>query len=613
MGHQKLVANILKDVGGAGNIETMTHCATRLRLKLKDDHKVNTDALEKLPGVFNVVHRNGQLQIVIGNEVFGVYNELAQQISSNNSHSGNKTKKKFKFSDIFEVISSIFVPCIPIISGCGILKGFLSLFLAFGWLEATSQTYIILNIIGDAGFYFLPFLLAYSTAQRFKVNPFYAVVLAGVLLHPDLTTLFDSGETVRFLGLTVTGARYASSVIPIILAVWVMHYVQDFFERYIPKVLQIIFVPFCTLLTMALVTLIFIGPLGTVIGDWIAVGLMFLEDKVNWLIPTLIGAFTPLLVMTGMHYSLFPLVFQQLASYGYQTIVTGMLPSNTAQAAAALAVGIKSKNKDLKDLGFSSSFTALLGITEPALYGVTMKLKKPFYAVMIGGALGGFFMGINNVHSFTPNGISLLQIGVYLGGNSLNNVIYVLISSVIAFASTFILTLVFGFEDPANEKNPPRTLPKEEHFKSIVYAPISGKTRELKTVNDPTFASEVMGKGIAIVPENGQLVSPVSGTVTALFYTNHSIGITSDDGLKILIHIGIDTVELDGKGFVARIKKGDKVSIGQPLIDFDLPYINEQNYDPTIMLIITNSSDYLEIVPTSAIEVRNGDKLLTAL
>lgn len=614
MDYKQLASEILKNIGGVGNVDSVTHCATRLRFQLKDESKADAAAIEKLKGVFSVVNKNGQFQVVIGNNVPNVYRELVNIGHFDTvSNSGNSVKKKFKISDIFEIISSIFVPCIPAIAGCGLLKGFLSLFVTFGWIDAASQTYAILNIMGDAGFYFLPMLLAYTTAQRFKVNPFYAVVLAGVLLHPNLSTLLGAGETVKFLGMTVTNARYSSSVIPVILAVWVMHYVQSFFERYVPKSLRIIFVPLCTLLVMAPITLIFIGPLGTVIGDLLAKGIMFLDGKASWLIPTLIGAFTPLLVMTGMHYSLFPGVFQQLAASGYQTITPGMLPSNIAQAGAALAVGVKSKNKEMKELGFSTGVTALMGITEPALYGVTMKLKKPLYAVMMGGALGGFFMGITNVHSFTPNGASLLQIGVYFGGDSINNVLYVLIGSAIAFAASFILTFVLGFDDPKNEENKSDAVSKEEHVKSVVLAPVSGKTVALKDTSSQTFSSEVMGKGIAIVPDNETVVSPVEGTVTALYHTNHSIGITSSNGIEILIHVGIGTVELDGKGFIASVKQGDKVKAGQELLKFDAAFIKENGYDPTTVIIITNSSDYLEIIPTEAAEVKAGDRLITIL
>lgn len=619
MDFKKLAADILENIGGEKNVQNVTHCATRLRFHLVDDSKANKEAIENLKGVFSVVNKSGQFQVIVGNDVPNVYKELVKLGNFSSSAPVKEEKKKFKLTDLFDIISSIFVPVVPALAGCGLLKGILSLLTTFGLLDTASQTYIILSIVGDAGFYFLPMMLAYTSAQKFKANPFYAVVMASVMLHPNLSVLFESKEAIHFLGLPVTVAKYASSVIPIILIVWVMSYVQRFFEKYVPKAVKLIVVPLCTFLIMVPVALIVLGPLGTIVGDALAGAILFLDGKVSWLIPTIIGGLTPLMVMTGMHYSLFPGVFQQMATVGYQTIFPGMVVSNLCQGAASLAVALKAKNKELKELAFSVGVTALLGVTEPALYGVTMKLKRPLYAVLAGGAAGGFYMGLTGVRAFAPNGASILQIGVYIGGDGFSNVINLLIGVVIGFVITFILTLILGFEDSDKEKSVEKVEKAEEKkletksAKTVISSPLNGELVALNTVNDETFASEVMGKGVAIIPADGKVVSPVDGEISALFGTNHAIGLTSKEGVEVLIHIGIDTVELNGEGFTAHIKQGDKVKKGDLLVEFDLDFIKEKGYDPTTMMIITNSANYLEFIPAKETHLKQGDKALVVI
>ncbi len=613
MDYKKLASEIIENIGGAENVENVTHCATRLRFHLVDDSKADKEKIEHLKGVFSVVDKNGQFQVVIGNDVPNVYGEIVK-LGNFSDGKESSEKKKFKITDIFDVIASIFVPLIPAIAGCGLLKGLLSLFTTFGWIDAASQTYTILNLVGDAGFYFLPVLLAFTAAKRFKTSPYLAVVLAGVLLHPNLQELFNAGEPIRFLGLPVTVARYASSVIPIILIVWILSYVNRFFEKYVPKAIRVVISPLCTLLVMTPLALVVLGPIGTIVGDYIAKGIIFLDGKASWLIPTIIGGTTPLLVMSGMHYSLFPGVFQQLSSVGFQTITPGMLPSNLSQAAASFGVAVKAKNKELKELATSCGITALLGITEPALYGVTLKLKRPLYAVLIGGAVGGFIMGITGVRSYTPNGASLLQIGVYIGGDGLGNVVRALLSVAVAMVVTFVLTIIFGFdEEEESTAMPVETKKANKSGKTTIYSPVDGKLVDLKEVNDETFSSEVMGKGIAVIPENGKVVAPFDGTVSALFATKHAIGLVSDQGVEVLIHIGIDTVELNGEGFQAFVKQGDHVKKGDALIEFDLNMIQEKGYDPTVMIIVTNSSNYFEIVPATEPEISSSEKILTVI
>ncbi|MFD3447097.1 beta-glucoside-specific PTS transporter subunit IIABC [Microbacteriaceae bacterium 4G12] len=615
MNFKELAIEILEKVGGEKNVSYLTHCATRLRFNLKDTSTVNIEEVKKIKGVFGAVNKGGQFQVIIGNDVPSVYKELMKLGNlQKDSGSDDKTESKGKISAVFDVIAGIFVPIVPAIAGCGLLKAFLSLLTATGMMSAKSQTFFVLSFVADTAFYFLPIFLAYTSAIKFKCSPYLAMVLGGILLHPNFTALVAAGKPVELFGLPVTLAKYGSSVIPIILIVWALSYVQRFFERIMPKSIKIVFVPLCTVLIMAPIALIAIGPLGTIIGHALAGGIMFLDSKSPWIIPLIMGAFSPLLVMTGMHYSLFPAVFAQLAAQGYQTILPGMLVSNVAQGAAALCVGIRSKNSELKQLGTSTGTTALLGITEPALYGVTMKLKKPLYAVLIGGGCGGLYEGITGVKSFTPNGAALPQLAVYIGPE-MSNIVNVIIAVCISFVVTFVVTWILGFEDPVNEEEVQEVIEEKKALKNkiSISSPLIGKSIPLSDVNDETFASEIIGKGIAIEPTEGKVVSPVNGKIATIFKTKHAIGITSEDGVELLIHIGLDTVELGGEHFTAHVKDGDSINIGDLLVEFDLEEIKSKGYDVITPVIITNTDHYLEVLPSDYKDVKYGETILTIL
>ncbi|MFP3414836.1 beta-glucoside-specific PTS transporter subunit IIABC [Bacillus sp. SIMBA_074] len=618
MDFKKIAVEILEKVGGVKNVGYVTHCATRLRFNLKDSSKVNKDEVKQIKGVFGAVENGGQFQVIVGNDVSNVYKELMTLGNfQNGSATDNKNKPKGT-SAIFDVVAGIFVPLIPAIAGCGLLKAFLSLFIAIGIMSTDSQTYYVFSFVADTAFYFLPILIAYTAAIKFKCSPYLAMIFGGILLHPNFSALVSAGKPVEFLGLPLTLAKYGSTVVPIILIVWAMAYVQRFFERFVPKTIKLIFVPLFTIVVMTPIALIFIGPLGNVVGEVLASGILFLDSKASWVLPLIMGAFTPLLIMTGMHYSLYPALFAQLASQGYQTIIPGMLVSNVAQGAAAICVGIKSKNSELKQLGTSTGITALLGITEPALYGVTMKLKKPLYAVMIGGASGGLYAGLTAVKSYTPNGGGLPQLAVYIGPE-MSNIVNIIIAVCISFVVTFVVTWILGFEDPVNEDEVQEIIGenKEEKTRLMnkvnISSPLFGEVRPLSQVNDESFASEILGKGIAIEPVEGKVVSPVNGKITTIFRTKHAIGITSEDGVEILIHIGLDTVKLGGEHFTAYVKDGDSISMGDLIVEFDLEKIKSKGYDVITPIVITNTDNYLDVLPVDNKSVEYGKTILTIL
>lgn len=611
MNFERIAKEVLENVGGANNVAHVTHCVTRLRFNLKDDSKADIDKIKKIKGVMGQVNKGGQFQVIIGNDVSDVYKELLKlgNFKSSNNQEEEKGAKKGIITSVFDTIAGIFTPIIPAIAGCGMLKAFLGLFVALGLISTETQTYYIFSFISDAAFFFMPLLLAYTAGIKFKTSPFLAMVIGGVLLHPSFSALVSAGEPVSFLGLPVRLVNYSSSVIPIILIVWLMSYVEKLANKFIPKVLRLVFVPLIVITVTAPIGLIVIGPLGTVIGDVLASGIIFIDSKATWTLPLIMGGLTPLIVMTGMHYSLYPALFTQLATLGYQTLMPGMLISNVCQGAAALCVSIKSKNSELKQLASSTGITALLGITEPAMYGVNLKLKKPLYAVLCGGALGGLYAGLTAVKGYTPSGSGLPGIAAYIGPE-MSNVVNILIACGIGFVATFIITWFIGFEDEAVEEiSDVKALKNKISIKS----PVKGEAVPLSQVDDPTFAEEIMGKGIAIIPTEDEIFSPINGTVSLVFNTKHAIGLKTEDGAEVLIHIGLDTVKLNGEHFTTFVKSGDKVKVGDKLVEFDREAIKNKGYDIITPIIITNSSDYLDIIPKDVTSVNQGDEVLAIL
>lgn len=617
MDYAKLANSILKNVGGETNVLNLTHCATRLRFTLKDVSKANEDTIKKTKGVMGVVNKGGQLQVVIGNDVNHVYNEVLKLGNFEKASSTESGEKNGIVATVLDTIAGIFTPILPAITGAGMLKAVLTLLTTFKLMSPDSQSYYILSFISDAAFYFLPVILAYTSATKFKCNPFMAMSIGGVLLHPNLSALFAKGEPVSFLGLPVTNASYSSSVIPIILAVWVMSYIERFADKISPKPIKFFTKPLITLLIVAPITLIVLGPLGTIIGGYVASAINLINSHAAWAVVLIMGAFSPLLVMTGMHYALFPIVITAIATNGFENILgPGMLAANVAQGAAALCVAVKTKNSDLKQLASSSGFTAVLGITEPAMYGVNLKLKKPFLGVMIGGGVAGLYAGITGVVGYVMAPPGLAALPIFIGPNS-SNLINAIITCGIAFAVTFIVTWVLGFEDPAEE------IDDEEVDEEVavtrtslaskinISSPISGQVVPLAQVNDETFAQEIMGKGIAVMPKEGRVVSPINGTVSMVFNTKHAIGLLSEEGAQILIHIGLDTVKLDGKHFEAHVKAGDVVKKGDLLVEFDKDAIKSEGYDIITPMIITNSANYVDVVSKDIKQVNEGDLLLT--
>ena len=625
MDYKKLAYDLLPLVGGSDNISKLTHCATRLRFEFCDRSKVDAGAIEKTQGVISVVEKGGQFQVVVGNDVPITYRALINEMggtagkASGNSGSdaGSEEEKPSVINRIVSVISTTFTPVIPALIGGGMIKAVLSILVLCG-LDDTSSTYAILNLISDAAFYFMPILLAYGAAIKFECNPVLAMTLACALLHPTWSVMVSAGESIDFFHIPVRLVDYSYSVIPIILSIWIMSYVEKLAEKYTPSIIKFFLKPLIILFVSVPIALLIVGPFGSFLNTVVESAANAINARASWLLPMLMGAFQPFLVLTGTAWAMTPIATVQISSLGYEIVNgPGMLASNIAQGGATLAVALKTKDKQLKQLASSSGFTAVMGITEPCLYGVILKLKKPLIASMIGGGVGGVYAGISGLvrYAFVSPGLAALP--AFIGENPMN-IVHAVITCIISFAAAFAATWIMGFDDlaekstkPAGEDAPDSqsSTGKISHSAEVV-SPLNGTIVPLSEVHDAVFSQKVLGDGIAVLPLDGTVYAPADGTVTTLFETKHAIGLESAQGAEILIHIGIDTVNLEGKYFTTHVKTGDSVKKGDLLVTFDKAAIEQEGYETITPVLITNTEHYTRIEASSGQDIKAGDLLL---
>lgn len=620
MNYENLAKSILEKIGGKENVSNLTHCATRLRFNLKDNSKAKTSEIKNINGVMGVVDKGGQYQVIIGNDVNHVYKEVVKIANLDNmsSNASEEVDDRKPIAKVIDTITGIFTPILPAITAAGMMKAVLALLTAFKLVTTDSQSYQIVNFMADSAFYFLPILLANSAAKKFKCNQYLAMMLGGMLLHPTFVTMVntakEAGTSISVFGLPISLASYSSSVLPIILGVWFMSYVEPIADKVSPKAIKFFTKPLITAVVTGIVLLVVIGPLGYIISDKIGLAIKTLETYASWLVPTLIGGLTPLLVMTGTHYGLIPIGINNRMTMGYDTIIyPGMLASNVSQGGAALAVALKTKNSEIRQLASSAGITAVCGITEPALYGVNLRFKTPLYSSMIGGAVGGLFLGLFRVCNYSGGSPGFLTLPSYIGGDTMMNFVYACIGAVISVAVSFVSCLVLYKDKEEVTVNEDENVQRSLGNEIIIASPMKGEIMPLNEVNDETFASEMMGKGVAIKPVDGKVVSPINGIVQTIFKTKHAIGLKSEDGTEILIHIGMDTVQLEGKHFKAYVKDGDKVKIGDTLIEFDTEAIKKEGYELTTPVIVTNTNDYLEVLARGVKKVNTGDAIISII
>lgn len=602
MTYQETAKAIFEAVGGEQNIQEVTHCITRLRLVLKDDKQVVDQKIKLIPNVIGVMRQNGQYQIILGNDVNNYYKAfmtLGQFHETDMSSSAGQ--KQSVIEGLIETIASVITPLIPALLGGGMLKVVGILVPMLGLAGTDSQTVAFINFFGDAAYYFMPIMIAYSTAARFKVTPVLAATVAGILLHPAFVTIVAAGKPMALFGAPVTPASYGASVIPILIMVYLMQYIEREVNRFVPSVMKSFLQPTLIIFISGFLALVVIGPLGVIIGQGLSNSLLAIYHIAPWLALAILGAIMPLVVMTGMHWAFAPIFLAASVATPDVLILPAMLASNLAQGSAAVAVACQSKQKQTRQVALAAGLSALLaGITEPALYGITLKFKKPLYAAMISGGLVGAYIGFVNIASYTFVVPSLIGLPQYISPTSSANFTNALIAAGLTIALTFTLTWFFGIDeevDQAGSADSDSTPVKSGlSAKQSIYAPMVGTVLPLSEVPDETFSSKLLGEGLAILPNEEYVYAPFDGEVITLFPTKHAIALKNTKGVDVLIHVGIDTVELKGQGFEQLVKAGDAVKQGQPLLRVDLEFIRSKGYSLVTPFVVTNSSEQLEII-----------------
>ncbi|MEB8417908.1 beta-glucoside-specific PTS transporter subunit IIABC [Enterococcus casseliflavus] len=578
---------IVELIGGKENIAHLEHCSTRLRFTLKDNSLVQKDALEKVDGVIGV-RQNVQCQVIIGNDVVEVYDEVMNVLGHElTADGGSECKQKQSWGTVLlDFIISIFQPLIPAVAGGGVLKSLLLLASVTGLMDNTSQTYQILNLIGGAPLYFLPILVAITTANKLKVNQLVAVSAVGALILPELTTLLTDGAA--FMGFGLQNIAYASQVFPAILTVLFYAQIEKLFTRISPKPIRIFFVPMMSLVITVPVALLILGPLGFEVGTIFSAAIIWLYAHLGWVATGILAAVLPLMVVTGMHKAMIPYAVSSMSEMGAELLyLPASLAHNIAEAGACFAVSVRTKDQKLRSTAVSAGISALFGITEPALYGVTILHKRVLYGVMASSLVGGAVAGLFAIKAFALVGPGLASITMFVDEANPMNLVWALVTLGVSFAVSFVLVL-FLFKDKVVENKTTVADPKAE----VLSKPVDGQVVALSEVNDEVFSSGMIGEGFGIIPTSGELIAPEDGEITMLFETNHAIGLKTRNGAELLFHIGLDTVQLEGKHFTPYVKAGDQVKQGQPLIQFDLDAIKAAGFDPIVICVVTNQENF---------------------
>ena len=579
---------IVELIGGKENIAHLEHCSTRLRFTLKDNSLVQKDALEKVDGVIGV-RQNVQCQVIIGNDVVEVYDEVMNVLGHElTADGGSEGKQKQSWGAVLlDFIISIFQPLIPAVAGGGVLKSLLLLASVTGLMDNTSQTYQILNLIGGAPLYFLPILVAITTANKLKVNQLVAVSAVGALILPELTTLLTDGAA--FMGFGLQNIAYASQVFTAILTVLFYAQIEKLFTRISPKPIRIFFVPMMSLVITVPVALLILGPLGFEVGTIFSAAIIWLYAHLGWVATGILAAVLPLMVVTGMHKAMIPYAVSSMSEMGAELLyLPASLAHNIAEAGACFAVSVRTKDQKLRSTAVSAGISALFGITEPALYGVTILHKRVLYGVMASSLVGGAVAGLFAIKAFALVGPGLASITMFVDEANPMNLVWAMVTLGVSFAVSFVLVL-FLFKDKVVENKTTVADPKAE----VLSKPVDGQVVALSEVNDEVFSSGMIGEGFGIIPTSGELIAPEDGEITMLFETNHAIGLKTRNGAELLFHIGLDTVQLEGKHFTPYVKAGDQVKQGQPLIQFDLDAIKAAGFDPIVICVVTNQENFM--------------------
>lgn len=630
-----LAKDIVAHVGGKDNIVNVRHCVTRLRFVLKDENKADTEYLKSRDGIVTVVKAGGQYQVVIGNHVPDVYSAVLEQgvsgVGSIEANEVDDVPKGNLFDRFVDLVSGIFQPFLGPLAAAGIIKGIVAILASgLGLNASNSALYVILNAAGDGFFQFLPILIAITSARKFKVNEFTAIAIAGALVYPDLATTVTGLSKAGFahvLGIpfSLPTGGYLSTVMPSILAIWVASLIEKYIRKITPDVVKLFIVPFVTILITVPLTFLLVGPIANMVADGLSAIFKVIMDFSPLLYGLVLGVAWQVMVMFGLHWAVVPLAILEIGTKGHSAILTPALLPNFTQTGVLLAILMKSKEDKVKSISMPALISSIFGVTEPAIYGVTLPMRTPFIISCITSGFIGAAMMYFKVSTYSiAMGIFLYPSLVDPKTGELSPMFAAIVLSILAIIIAFIIQLFIPiptlFAQPEESKgthsnsNETKEIPELKEIKQeILASPLIGHVVKLEDVPDEVFASGAMGKGIAINPTDGIVVSPANAEVTLLFPTKHAIGLKTENGAEILIHIGMDTVSLAGKGFTSFVEVGQKVSAGEKLIEFDVNTIKAAGLPVVTPIIVTNSADYKDILTTQETVVNIGDYLLTTL
>ncbi len=633
--YDALARIIIQNIGGKSNVIGLTHCITRLRFKLKDESKANTEVLKNTEGIVTVIQSGGQYQIVIGNhvpDVFAVVNEIGRFGAAGEAAAEEPKEKMSPGAALIDVISGVFAPTLGVLAATGMIKGLLALFAYFNIISSDGGTYQLLYAVADGFFHYLPILLGLTAAKKFNVNQFTGMALGAALLYVDdvlalaslepistifAGTSFATNVYTTFLGMPVLlpSSGYASSVIPIILAVYVASKVEAFWKKRIPDVVKVFLVPMLTLAICTPLTFLVVGPIASFLTSLIGLVMSAIFGLSPLIAGIVLGSFWQVLVIFGLHWSMIPIAMANYSNFGYDFVLSPMFAASFAQTAVVLAVLLKTKDQKTKSLCIPAFISGVFGVTEPAIYGITLPRKKPFLISCIAAAVGGGIIGAAGVNSYMIGGMGVFGFPSYINNatKDISGMIWVLIGVAAAVVIAFVTTMAtYNDAAPKNADRENGKRPSAAGYGTIL-SPLKGEVKELSELDDQAFSSGVLGNGVAILPAEGKLMSPVDGEIMSLFSTGHAIGLKADFGAEILIHIGMDTVKLEGRYFTKRAEQGDKVTKGQLLLEFDLDAIQEAGYSVLSPVVVTNQEDYADIVYEAGKNVEYGEELITLL
>ena len=635
--YHELAKEIVKNVGGKENISGLVHCITRLRFTLKDEGKAKDDVLKAMEGVVTVMKSGGQYQVVIGNHVPEVFEDVMELIDlKEDGGQGEKEKKGRLLDRAIDVVSGIFQPILGIMAACGMLKGLNTLLVALGLYSAECGGYLIINAAGDALFTFLPLFLGYTAAKKFGLKPMLGLAIGAAMCYPGIQsgtlsagmepmysllegTMFASPVYINFFGIPVISVDYTGTVIPVILAVWFASKCEKFFNKLIPDLVKFFFVPMLTLLVTLPVSVIFLGPVATFGSTLISEFTLAIRGFSPLLAGAVVGLTWQILVIFGMHWGFIPVYINNVMTLGYDNVMMPFFACTFATSAVVLAIFFKTKDKKLREMAIPNFISGIFGVTEPAIYGILLPLKKPFIISCIAGGIGGAFYGHFNFRKFILGGMGIFELPNMMNPDgTMGNIIVAFAGIGISMAAGFLLTMLFYKErketaETAKVSATGVAAVKGKDGKIALASPLKGKVLKLSEVKDEAFASGVLGQGAAVEPEEGVLYAPADGTVSALFPTGHAIGLTTQTGLELLMHVGMDTVQLDGKGFKAFVETGETVKQGQKLLEFDRKLISEAGYSLVTPVLVTNSDDFEQVEITGDEKVKAGDLLLSIM